>query len=769
MTAGFRPACARKLVSVRSFAVLFVLAASLGGMEPLYAADAVPGLVPGGPAASPVAEKSERSVADIELRRVTLQKEITATRQELAKLPEGVSEDAARWLAEETALLERVDAVLAEQARTWQEAADLAIEAAAVAERIRNQRPPEATLQPPYDLALLDQLYAERDGLELAASTLERDLENAGTMVREADDYLKEKDRDRRAVRGSSGTTTIAGKAPANLRLAELESRLAQETLLLREKALQTLKQRQSLIEPKQKLLRPRLAWLTANLTLGPEPSPGIQPDLAAALDPAIAAAKTEAAAATRNVIAIERRAVTEQIADELQASRANRQTANLTLSALTAQRERLAEKAKITALRRRVLAGGMAAADLRTLAQENQTALDGLVRERGRGRTALIRSRRELQDWQGRLTQAAATGTVAPWSLERAKRLAQWIQLGEAELADLDQLRTGRSRLQEEIGSRVTLFSWREASVRTREGIGAAWNFEIFSVQDQPVRVKTILVVLLLVVLGYYASRWLSEQVSHHVFRRLGMNTGRRAAWQSLWFYGLFVVVLVMAFNLFHISFTQFSVVTGALAVGIGFGSQNLISNFISGVILLIERPVNQGDVIEIDGRRVTVERLGARSTIVRTLDNTHMIVPNSLLLERPVINWTLSDEVVRQQIKVGVAYGSPTRRVEELLLAMLAAIEGVRAEPKPLVKFADFGDSALNFEVFFWATIEERLETENEIRHRIAEVFAAEGIIMAFPQRDVHLETTKPLQVMLTSAPAPAPAAIVTPPAPP
>lgn len=393
--------------------------------------------------------------------------------------------------------------MLAEQARTWQEAADLAVEAAAVAERTRNQRPPEATFQPPYDLALLDQLYAERESFELAATTLERDVENAGMTMREADAFLKEKYRDRRAVRGNSGTTAAEGKAPSNLRLAELESRLAQETLLLREKTLHTLKLRQSLVEPKQKLLQPRLDWLRTNLVLGPEPSPEALAGLAAALDPAIAAAKNEAQAATRSVIATERRAVTEQVADELESRRANRQTANLTLSVLTAQRERLAEKAKVTALRRRVLAGGMPATELRALARDNQAALDEHGRERDRGRTALIRSRRELQDWQGRLTQAAAAGTVAPWSLERAKRLAAWIQLSEAELADFDQLRTGRNRLQEEIGSRVTLFSWRDAAARGREGIGAAWNFEIFSVQDQPVRVKTILMVLLLVLLG--------------------------------------------------------------------------------------------------------------------------------------------------------------------------------------------------------------------------------------------------------------------------
>lgn len=229
-------------------------------------------------------------------------------------------------------------------------------------------------------------------------------------------------------------------------------------------------------------------------------------------------------------------------------------------------------------------------------------------------------------------------------------------------------------------------------------------------------------------------------------------MATGRRAALQALWFYALFITVLVVALNLFHLSFTQFSVVSGALAVGIGFGSQNLIGNFISGIILLIERPVSQGDVIELEGRQVTVERLGPRSTIVRTLDNTHMIMPNSLLLDRPVINWTLSDEVVRRCIKVGVAYGSPTRKVEELLQTVLGRVASVKPEPKPVVIFSAFGESALDFEIYFWVPIRERVETENELRHLIVEVFAEAEVTIAFPQRDVHLETSRPLQVVIT-----------------
>ncbi len=739
----------------RFCALLLMLGLLCGSAAPLCAALAVPASITEAATPAVPTGKSEWSIPAITARRALLQTEITTTREELAKLPETVPTDAARSLTQETALLERIDAIFAEQQRICQQAADLAVETVEIEERTRNQRPPEASFKPPYDLALLDQLYTERDTLEQATERLKRDLPNAETTVQEAEDILEDKERERRAVRGTVGAPETTGKGPGNLRLAELECRLAQETVLLRQEELKTLKQQQSLLDPKQKLLRPRLAWLRENLTLGAAPSPDLQPKRSAELDLAIAAAKTEAETATQKVIAAERRAANEKTADELEAHRANRQTINLTLSVLTAQQEQIAEKAKVTALRRRVLAGEMTATELRALARENHADLERLEHERRRGMRDLMRSRRELQDWQGKLTQPTAGSEITlAWKVERMKRLTPWILLSQTELADLDQLRTERSRLQEEIGARVKLFSWQETTALARENVVAAWNYEIFAVQDQPVRVKTILTVLLLVVFGYYASHWVSEQLSRRLFKRFGMNTGRCAAWQSLWFYALFVIVLVVAFNLFHLSLTQFSVVSGALAVGIGFGSQNLISNFISGIILLIERPVNQGDVIEIDGRRVTVERLGARSTIVRTLDNTHMIVPNSRLLEQPVINWTLSDEVVRQNIRVGVAYGSPTRRVEELLLGVLPRVKTVQIEPKPLVRFADFGDSSLIFDVYFWTSIDERLETENELRHLIAEVFGREQIVMAFPQRDVHLETTKPLQVVITTA---------------
>ena len=187
-------------------------------------------------------------------------------------------------------------------------------------------------------------------------------------------------------------------------------------------------------------------------------------------------------------------------------------------------------------------------------------------------------------------------------------------------------------------------------------------------------------------------------------------------------------------------------------LAIGVGFGSQNVVNNFISGLILLAERPIKLGDLVEMEGVYGNVERIGLRSTRVRTGDNVHIIVPNALFLENKVINWTHRDPKVRITITVGIEYGSPTREAERLMKEALANHAQVLAKPGPAVLFRDFGDDALIFEIRFWIhmrTMMERLQIESDIRFRIDEVFREAGIVIAFPQRDVHLDTAKPLDV--------------------
>ncbi|MEO7597300.1 MAG: mechanosensitive ion channel domain-containing protein [Opitutus sp.] len=704
------------------------------------------------------AEKNDITSESVTARRAALQKEIATTRSELGKMPEGKLDETALWLTQETALLERLDNLYVEQQRTLQHAADLAKESEDVEERTKGRRPPEATLKPPFGVELLDQLYGERDYLEQARGWLKTDVSNATEALREARDGLEEKQRARRTARETLEKAKDRAKAQSQLRLAELESRLAQETVALREKALRTLKLQQSLLEPKQALLAPSFDWLRSHLVLSNEEvaaAKARREKREAELDAAIGTANENADQISRLVVSAERRSVAnEPDSAELESRRADRQTANLALAVLTRQRERLSEASAIEELRRRVLMSQATGSEMRTWAGENQVALDRLEKDRKLQLAETLKSRKELQDLQARLTRAT-TGDErnSPWIADRVQHLTDWVTLSENEIGDIDGLRTERNRLKEELGARVSFFSWRDTMVKVRGNVIGAWNYEAFSVQDQPIRVKTILAVIALIFLGHWASRKTSDVIGRTVFHRMGMNTGRRAAWQTLSFYALFLIVLLAAFNLFHLSLTQFSVVSGALAVGIGFGSQNLIGNFISGIILLIERPVNQGDIIEIDGEQVTVERLGPRSTIVRSFDNTHVIVPNSRLLEQTVKNLTLSDDVVRTRIRVGVAYGSKTREVERVLREVLLGLEGVHRTPGPKVKFEDFADSALVFDALFWSGISERREVEGELRHRIGEAFEKHGIVMAFPQRDIHLDTVKPLQVQITS----------------
>ena len=164
------------------------------------------------------------------------------------------------------------------------------------------------------------------------------------------------------------------------------------------------------------------------------------------------------------------------------------------------------------------------------------------------------------------------------------------------------------------------------------------------------------------------------------------------------------------------------------------------------------MERPIRIGDFIEIDNSTGVVERIGNRSTRILRVDGVHMMIPNSQLLERVVVNWTLVDKRIRTIVRVGVAYGSPVRKVAELILQAVSEEKDVMSDPAPLVVFDDFGDNALIFDVYFWAEVGgERFlrQIRSSIRFRIDELFREHDITIAFPQRDVHMNTLAPLEV--------------------
>jgi small-conductance mechanosensitive channel len=210
-----------------------------------------------------------------------------------------------------------------------------------------------------------------------------------------------------------------------------------------------------------------------------------------------------------------------------------------------------------------------------------------------------------------------------------------------------------------------------------------------------------------------------------------------------------LYVIALAIIFitllSMLNVPITAFAFLSGAIAIGFGFGAQNIINNFISGWILIGEKPIRIGDFLEVEGVKGIVEEINTRSTRVRRVDGVHMLIPNSKLLENTVTNWTLRDKLVRGTVQVGVQYGSDCDQVANIMLKVAKAQPEVLESPEPAVFFQDFGDNALMFEVYFWINSQVegglRLVSSN-IRFALNREFQQHDIVVAYPQRDIHLD---------------------------
>ena len=207
---------------------------------------------------------------------------------------------------------------------------------------------------------------------------------------------------------------------------------------------------------------------------------------------------------------------------------------------------------------------------------------------------------------------------------------------------------------------------------------------------------------------------------------------------------YAILSVGLVLAFQGLGFELSTLSVILGFFSVGVGFGLQNVTSNFVSGLILLVERPLKVGDTITVENQMAVVQSINMRSTLVRTLDNIDMIIPNSRLVEHPVINWSHKNPEVRLHIPVGAAYGSDPEKVCTALMGVAASHAEVLKKPSPEVRLLNFGDSALHFELLAWISQpQEEGRIRSELNYKISGAFREVGLRIPFPQRDVHLHS--------------------------
>ena len=242
--------------------------------------------------------------------------------------------------------------------------------------------------------------------------------------------------------------------------------------------------------------------------------------------------------------------------------------------------------------------------------------------------------------------------------------------------------------------------------------------------------------------------SRLIRFVLDEEIFPRARLAHGLSYALSNLIHYAILMIGLLLALATLGFDASRLTVMIGALGVGIGFGLQAIVNNFVSGLILLFERPIKTGDTVQVGQITGEVKRIGVRSSTVRTPSGAEVIVPNSILVSDSVTNWTLSDRSRRFELPIGVAYGTKPVSVLTMLKEIAKQHPEVLANPEPNALFLGFGDSALNFELRAWVDDGSHLAAvKSEVAVALSEAFEAAGIQIPFPQREVHIvEPKKP-----------------------
>jgi len=251
------------------------------------------------------------------------------------------------------------------------------------------------------------------------------------------------------------------------------------------------------------------------------------------------------------------------------------------------------------------------------------------------------------------------------------------------------------------------------------------------------------ILSFLFILIVGYAVANLFAFALRKLLLSRFPLQRGLPFAISMVTYYVLLVLVFLAALVNAGMELNKFTLITGALGLGVGFGLQNIINNFASGLILLFERPIRVGDTVEMKGFVGTVRRIGARSSTILTFEDAEVVVPNSDLISKEVINWTLSSVRRRVDIPVGVAYGTDPERMLSLLLEVASSHPGVIQSPKPEAYFLGFGDSALNFEVRFWTYREDWFRLKSDAAVSLTKALREANIEVPFPQRELHIRS--------------------------
>lgn len=274
--------------------------------------------------------------------------------------------------------------------------------------------------------------------------------------------------------------------------------------------------------------------------------------------------------------------------------------------------------------------------------------------------------------------------------------------------------------------------------------------NFQLFKVSNAPVTIASILIFLLLITLFVVIGIWVRRNLNRRLLKRLKVDASTSYTLSRISQYLIITIGILISFNFVGINLSSLTVIFGLLSVGIGFGLQNVTANFISGLIILFERPISVGDRVVVSDIEGDVTEINIRATMVRTVNNIYIIVPNSEFVSKDVINYSHGDPSYRLDVDVGVSYGSDLDVVLKALKEVADENNSVMQTPEPEVHLIEFGDSSWNMQLRSWIPdVKDYPRIRNELNQAIVRTFHKYEVQIPFPQRDLHVRSSVKLPI--------------------
>lgn len=684
-------------------------------------------------ASSPAKGEFEQLLA----RRATLAEEITALR---TKGDEGSPDaDAIDVSAAEDELefLEALDGVLGQQQARFEQRQELLAEkkqADTELESLRKFGPAEPK---PYSFLLLENLRDELSAEEEQEESLATELNAAEQLSETAQENFDDAEAQRRLAQEAADDNEDDEERAAlenDLKLAKRQSQLAKENIPVRRLEIEVRTLRQELCESRRTYLDEKIERIAGDVRF-------TQRDLRERLKE-LSSFETELRDELRTARARFQQTEAQQNAAIKQLRDESAEQATIDLAQESWRVARDAQQAETSLLNERIgdakrfqhywgcrfeMENGTATSDQLEEWQESVADLVDEIRENLRSlqqrvETTLTRQAKLVQRMRNSDDPA-----VEQWGDFQNQQWQRLRDVCETHLVHLKVNERWAGRFLDELDERIEPPDERRWWHNARDALVAGWTYEVFHVDDRPITVGKLAGLVLYLPGAVLLARVLSRLLGRHILPRFGLNEGAAHAVQSMAYYSLAIVLVLLSFQLVHIPLTAFAFLGGAVAIAVGFGSQEIASNFMSGIIILAEQPIRVGDVVVVDGVQGTVEHIGPRSTRLRTESNHELIVPNSKLLAEQVTNLTLSDNLVQTAISVTLPLKLPVKQAKALLLQAALGNPRVLREPHPVVIFKQFGASSMEFQLHFWLQLRDDMQVaiaQSDVRESIEEL---------------------------------------------